>query len=361
MPANDETGEKTEEATPRQRERAREEGRVATSREVGTLFVLAAATLSLYFSGPYMVGRVESFFIRVIQAMSVPGIVDGGGAAVILQESIVQTLLIIAPVMLALVVASLAGWVIQIGFIFVSKPLQPQLSRINPIEGAKRLFSTQILAETAKSIFKFAVVGAVSYFLFKPIIPFATATVTRDPNLILPTLFEIAFDLALYLLLFLLAVAVFDYSYQKWRHSKDLRMSRYEVKQELKEQEGDPQIKARVRSIRQQQIRRQMIAEVPKAEVIITNPTHYAVAIRYDMADRHAPHVLAKGRGVIAQRIKEIATEHDIPLYEDKWLARQLYAACDVGDTVPMELWQAVARVLAYVRTLNERQQAVGA
>ena len=138
-------------------------------------------------------------------------------------------------------------------------------------------------------------------------------------------------------------------------------MSRYEVKQELKEQEGDPQIKARVRSIRQQQLRQQMIAEVPKAEVVITNPTHYAVAIRYDMDNRPSPHILAKGRGVIAQRIKEIATENDIPLYEDKWLARQLYAACDVGDSIPVDLWQAVARVLAYVRTLNDQRKAVTA
>ena len=137
-------------------------------------------------------------------------------------------------------------------------------------------------------------------------------------------------------------------------------MSRYEVKQELKEQEGDPQIKARVRSIRQQQIRQQMIAEVPKAEVVITNPTHYAIAVRYDMEKHQAPHVLAKGRGVIAQRIKEIAAENEIPLYEDKWLARQLYAMCEVGDQIPVDLWQAVARVLAYVRTLNDRQQAVG-
>ncbi len=360
MPANDETGEKTEEATPRQRERAREEGRVASSREVGTLFILTAATLSIYFAGPYMIGRLESLFIRVIEAMAFADIA-GGGAARLLQEMLIQTLLVIWPVMLALVVASLTGWILQVGFIFVSKPLQPQLSRINPIEGAKRLFSTQILAETGKSIFKFTVVGTVSYFLFKPMIPFAAATVSRDPKLILPTIFEIGLDLALYLLLFLLAVALFDYSYQKWRHSKDLRMSRYEVKQELKEQEGDPQIRARVRSIRQQQIRQQMIAEVPKAEVVITNPTHYAIAVRYDMDERRAPHVLAKGRGVIAQRIKEIATENDIPLYEDKWLARQLYAACDVGDSVPVDLWQAVARVLAFVRTLNDSHQAVGA
>lgn len=354
MASNDETGEKTEEATPRQRERAREEGRVASSREVGTFFILASATFAIYFLAPYTVGRVESLFIRVIQAMSFPEM-SPGGAIRILEEMLIQTLIIIGPIMLALFLASLAGWVIQVGFLMVSKPLQPQFSRINPLEGAKRLFSSQIFAETGKSIFKFAVVGTVSYYLLKPVVPFAAAMMTRSPNLILGTLYEIGLDLALYLLLFLFAVAVFDYSFQKWRHSKDLRMSRYEIKQELKEQEGDPQIKARVRSIRHQQLRQQMMREVPKAEVVITNPTHYAIAIRYDMEERQAPHVLAKGRGVIAQRIKEIATEHGIPLYEDKWLARQLYSACDVGDGIPVDLWQAVARVLAYIRTLNDR------
>lgn len=360
MAQNDETGEKTEEATPRQRERAREEGRVASSREVGTLFVLTAATLSIYFGSSFMVGRMEALFIKTFQEMADADL-SLGDAIRILEDHLFQTLIVIAPVMGALVVASLAGWVSQVGFLLASKPLQPKLSRINPIEGAKRIFSSQILAETAKSIFKFAVVGIVSYHLFNPIIPFAASTVTRDPKAILATMFELGLDLALYLLLFLLAVAVFDYSYQKWRHSKDLRMSRYEVKKELKEQEGDPQIKARVRSIRQQQIRQQMIAEVPKAEVIITNPTHYAIAIRYDMDERPAPHVLAKGRGVIAQRIKEIATENGIPLYEDKWLARQLYAACNVGDGVPVDLWQAVAKVLAYVRSLDEKLKKVGA
>ncbi|MCA9419134.1 MAG: EscU/YscU/HrcU family type III secretion system export apparatus switch protein, partial [Candidatus Omnitrophica bacterium] len=189
MPANDETGEKTEEATPRQRERAREEGRVASSREVGTLFVLTAATVTIYFSSTYMIGRLESLFIRIFDAMGSAEL-SMGGAIRILQEMLFQTILAILPVMLGLIVASLMGWILQIGIIFVSKPLQPQLSRINPIEGAKRIFSTQILAETAKSIFKFTVVGSVSYYLLKPAIPFAAATMSRDSKIILATIFE---------------------------------------------------------------------------------------------------------------------------------------------------------------------------
>ena len=357
MPPNDETGEKTEEATPRQRERAREEGRVASSREVGTLFILTAATVALYFTGPYMTRRLMGLFIGVFQNLSTIDL-SMGGTAKLMQDMFIQILLVIGPFMLALVVASLFGWIIQVGFLFVAKPLQPQFSRLNPIEGAKRIFSTQILAETAKSIGKVVIVAAIAYVVYRPVIPLAAAMISRDPDLIIPTMLELGMKLAFFLILFISAIAIFDYSFQRWKHSKDLRMSRYEVKQELKEQEGDPQIRARVRSIRQQQLRQQMMAEVPKAEVVITNPTHYAIAIRYDTGERDAPHVLARGRGVLAQRIKEIAAENDVPMYEDRWLARQLYDACDVGDNVPMDLWTAVAKVLAFVRTMNEKKQA---
>jgi flagellar biosynthetic protein FlhB len=155
----------------------------------------------------------------------------------------------------------------------------------------------------------------------------------------------------------MLAVAISDYAFQRWQYEKSLKMSRYEIKQELKETEGDPHIKARVRAIRYQQARQQMMREVEKAEVIITNPTHYAVALRYDPKEREAPHVVGKGMGLIAQRIKEIGLDHDIPLYEDVWLARTLYRHCQIGDTIPVEQWQAVAKVLAYVRTLEQKKR----
>lgn len=360
MPPQDETGEKTEDATPRQRERAREEGRVASSREVGTLFILTTATLAIYFFGPYMTRRLlglSAWTFHNLHAIDV----SVGGAAVLLRAMFLQVMLIVGPVFVALVVAAVAGWVFQFGFLFSSRPLQFKGDRINPIEGAKRLFSWRLLMETVKSILKFTVVAVVCYHLFKPLLPWSAALTQSDPLQLIPALLFQGMRIALYLLLFLLVVAVADYAYQRWEYEKSIRMSRYEVKQELKETEGDPQIRARVRSIRQQQLRQRMMAEVPTAEVVVTNPTHYAVALRYDSVEREAPHVVALGRGLIAQRIKEIAAENEIPIYEEPWLARQLYRTCNVGDTIPVDLWQAVAKVLAYIRTLDRKRVAVGA
>lgn len=360
MPSQDETGEKTEDATPRQRERAREEGRVASSREVGTLFVLTTATLAIYFFGPYMTRRLLGLFTWVFQNLHSIDLTVGG-AAVLLRSMFLQILLILGPIFVALVVAAIAGWVFQVGFLLSSRPLQFKAERINPIEGAKRLFSWRLLMETIKSVLKFTVVAFVCYYLFKPLLPWSTAMTDSDPNQLIPAILYQGMRIALYLLLFLLVVAVADYSFQRWEYEKSIRMSRYEVKQELKETEGDPQIRARVRSIRQQQLRQRMMAEVPTAEVVVTNPTHYAVALRYDPTERDAPHVVALGRGLIAQRIKEIASENDVPIYEEPWLARQLYRTCNVGDTIPVDLWQAVAKVLAYLRTLERKRVAVGA
>jgi flagellar biosynthetic protein FlhB len=360
MPQQDDAEERTEDASPRRREQAREEGRTASSREVGTLFILTSATLGIYYLGPYMTGRAATLFVYFFQNLSTTDL-SPRGAAVLLQQTFVRLILLIGPLMLILVVAAIAGYVVQVGFLISGKPLQPNPSRLNPVEGAKRIFSTHMLAETAKSIIKFIVVGMVSYKVLDSVLIGSPVLIESDPKLLIPAMFGLGIKLALMILVFLLAEALGDYAFQRWQFEKSIRMSRYELKQELKETEGDPQIKARVRSIRQQQARQKMMKEVPKAEVVVTNPTHFAIAIRYDSSEREAPHVVAKGQGLIAQRIKEIALENNVPLYEDKWLARQLFKTCNIGDLVPIDLWQAVAKVLAYVRTLGRKRLAVGA
>jgi flagellar biosynthetic protein FlhB len=360
MPAGDDSEEKTEDATPRQRDRAREEGRVTSSREVGTLAVLTAATLGIYYLGPYMTSRMSSVMIHFLENLSTIDLSQGGAVA-LLRETFLRVLLVIGPFMLCLVIASIGGFLIQVGFLITGKPLQPNPSRINPIEGAKRIFSAHMVAETLKSIFKFIVVTWVSYIIISPVIPAAAALMDTGPEGLIHAIITVGYRIACTILIFLVIVAVSDYAFQRWEFEKSIRMSRYEIKQELKETEGDPQIKARVRSIRQQQARQRMMAEVPRAEVVITNPTHYSIALRYDPIEREAPHVVAKGQGLIALRIREIAQEHEIPLYEEPWLARQLYRTCDIGDTVPVDLWQAVAKVLAYVRALDRKRMEVGA
>lgn len=358
MPEGD-NEERTEDATPRQRDKAREEGRVVSSREVGTLAVLTTATLTIYYLGPYMVKGMGSMIMYYLENLAD---IDPtrGQAALLLREAFVRLLLIMGPLFLLLALAAAAGYLLQVGFLLSGKPLQPKPSKINPIEGAKRIFSAQMIAETAKSIFKFLVVAWVSYSFLEPVVMAAYPLMDSSPDGVLHTIITLSFQLACKILVFLVIVAISDYAFQKWQFEKSIRMSRYEIKQELKETEGDPHIKARVRSIRMRQARQRMIAEVPKAEVVITNPTHYAVAIRYDAEVREAPHVVAKGAGLIALRIREIAQENDIPLYEEPWLARQLFRTCDIGDSVPVELWQAVAKVLAYVRALSRKKLAVG-
>ncbi len=358
MPEGD-SEERTEDATPRQREKSREEGRVTSSREVGTLAVLTTATLSIYYLGPYMTKRMCALVVHYLENL---GTVDlsQGGAALLLRDAFIRVLFVIGPLLFLLVLASIAGYLIQVGFLITGKPLQPKPSRINPIEGAKRIFSAHMIAETAKSVFKFLVVIWVSYSVLDSVVVAAIPMMDSSPEGLLHVIITVGFRLACVILIFLVIVAVSDYAFQKWQFEKSIRMSRYEIKQELKETEGDPHIKARVRSIRHQQARQRMMAEVPKAEVVITNPTHYSIALRYDPQEREAPHVVAKGQGLIALRIREIAQEHDIPLYEEPWLARQLFRTCDIGDTVPVDLWQAVAKVLAYIRALDNKRLAVG-
>jgi flagellar biosynthetic protein FlhB len=316
--------------------------------------------LTIYFAGEYMTVRMMALFTWILQNLSSLDL-SLGGASQLLQSIFLQVLIIIGPLMLALVLASIAGTVIQTGFLISGKPLQFQPNRINPIEGAKRIFSWRMLMETFKSIFKFSVVALVSYQILEPLIPGAAAMMDGMPVQIIPIIFDVAIRLALYILIFMLIMALSDYAFQRWEFEKSIRMSRYEVKQELKETEGDPQIRARVRSIRQQQLRQQMMTQVREAEVVITNPTHFAIAIKYEPEKREAPHVVAKGRGRIAQRIKEIALENDIPLHEEPWLARELYRTCEVEDTIPVDLWQAVARVLAFVRSLDGKRALLAA
>lgn len=360
MAQQDDSEERTEDATPRKREKSREEGRVASSREVGTLFVLTTGTVAIYLLGPFMVKDTMNLFVRTFEMLPYADL-SPGGAARLLEEMFIRVLILIGPLMLALVVAAIGAYVVQVGFLFTSKGLQPDPSRINPLKGAKRIFSAHMAAETVKAILKFIVVATVSWWILESIIWTSPAYMAGEPRQLIPLIFGIGFRIALSILIFLLATSIADYAFQRWQFEKSIRMTKFEVKQELKETEGDPQIKARVRSIRQQQLRQQMLKEVPRAEVIVTNPTHFAVAIRYDSVDREAPHIVAKGQGLIAQRIKEIATQNNVPLFEDKWLARSLFKSCNVGDTVPLDLWQAVAKVLAYVRALNKKKLVVGA
>jgi flagellar biosynthetic protein FlhB len=260
-------------------------------------------------------------------------------------------LLIVLPILGIGLIAAIAVNVVQTGFLFSTKAMQPQMSRLNPMEGMKRLFSARVLFDLLKNTGKIVLVGLIIYNAIRTnldnnVFPLLMTTNYRGAIL---EIADIIFNTATQILLVLAVLAAIDFFYQRQKFEKDLRMSKYEIKMEIKQQEGDPQIKGRIKQKQREMAMMRMMESVPDADVVITNPTEYAVALKYDESAGDAPMVVAKGRERIAAKIKEIAREHNVDVVEDKPLARSLFAMCEIGDFIPVELYQAVAEILAQV------------
>jgi flagellar biosynthetic protein FlhB len=249
----------------------------------------------------------------------------------------------------------LAGNIAQIGFEIHTEPLAPKFSKLNPLAGLKRIFSLRGLVEMLKSLAKIAFIAVIAGSVVSGYLPQFPTLVRGDLGTIWDFTQTAAFQIMLYVCLAMMALAALDYAYQRWQHEQSLKMTKQEIKDERKQSEGDPQIKARIRSLQRQAAYHRMIAEVPLADVVITNPTHLAVALRFDPAEMAAPRVVAKGADHVAQRIRDIAREHGVPLVENPPLAQALHRMADVGDPIPVELYRAVAEVLAYVYRLKGR------
>jgi flagellar biosynthetic protein FlhB len=254
---------------------------------------------------------------------------------------------------LPLLIAGLAGNILQIGFEIHVEPLAPKLSKLNPLTGLKRILSLRGLVELGKSLAKIVFIAAIAWGVVSGYLTEFPTLVRRDIGGIWEFTHTAAFRIILYVCLAMVVLAVLDYAYQRWQHEQSLKMTKQEVKDERKQTEGDPQIKARIRSLQRQAAYHRMMAEVPKADVVITNPTHLAVALRFDPTEMAAPRVVAKGADHIAERIRDIARSHDVPLVENKPLAQALFKLAEPGDTIPVELYRAVAEVLAYVYRLK--------
>lgn len=340
--------ERTESATPKRRAQAREEGQVVQSREVvsATLFVgnlafLGAAGMSLSVT---MLQLTRSLLGRLDTVALTPLSISG-----LFTEVLGQIALMLAPLFLIVFVLALASNLLQSGIVFSTKALTPKWSRLNPLEGAKRLFSLQALNELFKSLVKIGIVGYIAYSTMAAVMPQVFPLTQQSVYEIVSFFGQIAFRIGLRTSYALIVLAVLDYGFQRWQYEKQLRMTTEEIKQEHKESDGDPQIKARVRSIMRETARKRMMEAVPKADVVVTNPTHLAIAISYRRADMHAPKVVAKGAGYVAERIKAIAQEHKIPIVENRPVARSLYRTVDLGAPIPETLYKAVAEILAYV------------
>jgi flagellar biosynthetic protein FlhB len=278
---------------------------------------------------------------------------DGCSVYPLLLEVLQRVFIILMPLMLFVLVAGITANLLQIGFLFTGEPLVPKLSKLNPIRGIKKLFSLRSLVELVKALFKVLFVGAIAFLLLKGELGNIPSLMQMGVGDILSFIGRVAFKICFYTCLALLILAALDYAYQRWQHEKELKMTKQEVKDELKQREGDPTVKARIKRIQREMSQRRMMEMVPEADVVITNPTTLAIALKYKAEGMIAPKVIAKGAGFIAERIKVIAREKGIPIIENKPLAQTLFKLVGIGDFIPENLYRAVAEILAYVYRLK--------
>jgi len=342
------TGEKTEQATPRRREEARKKGQIFKSTDLNAAVILLAGAIALYLSMNYMIDSISGFTSVYILDRTLSDFSHEYIYAMFLEAFVILGKLLL-PVLLATFIAALLITYLQVGFIFSAEALTPKLERLNPVEGFKRIFSKRALVELAKALCKVIVSGYMVYSVLKKYYYVLPRFVDMELAYSIKVLSIIFFEMALKVGVIFFIIGVIDYLYQWYEYEKSLKMSKYDVKQEYKQTEGDPMVKSRQRQIQREAAMRRMMAEVPKADVVITNPTHFAVALQYTYQQMEAPVVVAKGQDFVALKIKEIAKANDVVIVENPTLARTLYYSTDIGDIIPEELYQAVAEVLAFV------------
>ncbi|MEX0703462.1 MAG: flagellar biosynthesis protein FlhB [Planctomycetales bacterium] len=351
----DEFGDKTEQPTDRRRSEAREKGNVARSTDLNAAAHMLAAATALAFLG---VPIVDSLGELAVGYWSQPGWLRLDAPAVTgeffeiarnLADSLIPWLLLMFGVALAVNLA-------QVGFLLSPEAVQPKLSRINPLQGAQRIFSVQAVAKLAASLAKLVVLTVIAGLFIAAQLPAMIALAGAEPPAVLLAIQGSVSTLGFQLAGALVALAVLDYGYQKWKFERDLRMTKQEVRDEMKQMEGDPLIRHRRREAHRKLAQARELSQVPEADVVITNPTHIAVALKYRPEEMDAPTVVAKGMGAIAERIRGIAAEHGIPIIERQELARALYREVKVGRPVPVEMYEVFVEIMAYVYRISGRQ-----
>lgn len=348
--------EKTEQASPKKKRDAREKGNVLQSKEINSAFVLLAVFLVINSLATF-IGITLRNSTRYIyeEYLSVDYIFSIKNLQVMIIDGMINFFIILAPIAVTSLVVGISASYLQVGVLFTAKPLAVDLNKMNPIEGFKRMFSVKSVIELLKAFIRIGVIGYISYAYVKSQLNVIFETIGMDIGTILKSLLKMSTSIGIRAGVVLVVLAMADYFYQKFDYDKKLMMSKQETKEEYKQTEGNPQIKSKIKEKQRQMSMRRMMQDVPKADVIITNPTHFAIAIKYDPHDFDAPKVIAKGQDLIAQNIKKIAHENNVSIVENKPLARTLYDSVDIGQFVPPELYQAVAEVLAYVYGLNKR------
>lgn len=354
MAEDTDDSQKTEEPTHKKLEDARKKGQVASSREVNNWFIIGAGALWIGAFGPAVardLGLVLLKFVESPHAIAT----DPGHLRLALLDTVYHLGLAVAVPGAIIMVAALAAGLLQSGFVVAVDRITPKMERISLIAGAKRLFSTRALLEFVKGILKLAIVGAVVIILIVPRLRGLPSFAGLDAKQTAALVFDIANSVFLDVLAVVTVIAILDFLYQKYEHRRKLRMSRHELREEFKQTEGDPIIKSRLRQIRMERARRRMMAAVPEADVVVTNPTHYAVALKYEPEEMAAPKVVAKGVDHIARKIRELAEESDVHIVENPPLARALYSGVELDEEIPAEHYKAVAEIIGYVFRLKKK------
>ncbi|MFD2409579.1 flagellar biosynthesis protein FlhB [Paenibacillus rhizoplanae] len=349
-------GDKTEKATPKKRQDARKKGQVAKSAEMSGAVVLFSALLSLSVFGGFMKERFIKLYTDVFQNRMMLEVTPENISTLFNQYGL-QILILLAPLLGITFLLALVANFAQVGFMATGEGITPKFSKINPIKGFKNIFSMRSVVEFLKSVFKLILIAYLVYStLWGQKESFARLSHV-DAEGAYAFVAKLTMSLGIKIAAALFIMAVLDYIYQKYEHEKSLKMSKQDIKDEYKKMEGDPIIKGKIRERQRRMAMQRMMQEVPKADVIITNPTHFAVALKYDGSSMEAPQIIAKGQDYVALRIRELAKEHGVVTMENKPLARALFQRAEIGDVVPADLFQAVAEVLAYVYKLKGKSR----
>jgi len=351
-----ETGEKRFPATPHRRREAREKGQVARSMEINTAVVLVGGFMILRaFTGVALINLQDlmkkTFAWIPPQDITLMTVVSYGPTLAL------RVLSLVLPFAVGIGILAMISNLLQVGFMTSWTAIKPQLDRLNPLNGIKRIFSARSLVDFIKSLLKVGIAGSVTYMVIKAQIPGLTYTLAMDPVQSVSFLGKVIFSLVIKAGLALAGLAVVDFLYQKWEFERSLRMSRQDIKEELLRYEGRPEVKQRIRTLQRQFSQRRMMEDVAKADVVITNPTRLAIALAYDPQSDLAPVILAKGSRTVAEKIKEKAREFGIPMVENKPLAQALFKVAEIGQAVPVSLFQSVAEVLAYLYRVGKAKK----
>lgn len=348
-------GEKTEKATPKKRQDARKKGQVLKSQDVSAAIALLILFLLLIFLAPMMFEGLYSFFIQQLTKNMLIETISADIVMEMYSESITEMAKIVLPIMIVAVVVGIGSNFLQFGFLFTTETLKLDLKKIDPIKGIKKIISVRAIINLLKSILKISLIGAATAIVIIINLDTVLSLAFHSPWDILAIVAKLVAYMGIAASIMLLVISLFDYIYEKFEYEKQLKMSKQDIKDEYKNAEGDPLIKSKIKQRQREMAMRRMMQEIPNADVVITNPTHYAIALKYDEDSMDAPTIIAKGTDFIAQKIKMIAKENDIVMVENRPLARAMYDQVEIGDQVPEEFFKAVAEILAYVYRIKRK------